>query len=287
MADKMMRIAGRGEDGLAKAVKTDNEGVLQQRGQNSIAYSNYERTEIKVGESLKLQFNTTSPYLELNVRFEASSKYTVRQVSFERQASVSDFYLADTTIFNGINLYGSHMISTTGNRQEVHIKNTGTTPIYVLACVCREIETDKSRFPVAKNRFEAVPFGGTTSPTFSTVNPIVSGLIDVSKMEDLNVYVANTTGVKVWLNVIFETENGQYNSMFYDWNTDTWKQTYLKVNAIELASASGAIYNLGSHPDMYWLKDLHVKAIRLRFVPEAVSTTGQLRVWLGGKERNE
>ena len=287
MADKMMRISGRGENGTAKAIKTDDNGVLQQRGKNSIVYSSYTRTEIKVGESLKLQFNTTSPYLELNVRFEYASKYTVRQVSFERQASVSDFYLADATIFNGINLYGSHMISTTGNRQELHIKNIGTTPIYVLACVCREIETDKSRFPVAKNRFEPISFGGTTSPTFSTTTPIISGLIDVSKMEDLNVYVANTTGVKVWFNVIFETEDSQYNPWFYDWNTDTWKQMYLKVGGIELASASGGIYNLGSHPDMYWLKDLHVKSFRLRFVPEATSTTGSLKVWIGGKERNE
>ena len=283
----MMRMAGRGEDGLAKAVKTDNEGTLQQRGKNSIVYSSYTRTEIKVGESLKLQFNTTSPYLELNVRFEASSKYTVRQVSFERQASVSDFYLADTTIFNGINLYGSHMISTTGNRQELHIKNIGTTPIYVLACVCREIETDKSRFPVARNRFESVSFGGTTSPTFTTTSSIVSGVLDVSKMEDINIYVENATDVKVWLNVIIETDEGQYNHKYYDWNTDTWKRPFLKSSPLELGADKGFLYNLGTHPDMYWLKDLHVKGIRLRFVPEAISTTGSLKVWIGGKERNE
>lgn len=29
MADKMMRMAGRGEDGTAKAIKTTNEGVIQ------------------------------------------------------------------------------------------------------------------------------------------------------------------------------------------------------------------------------------------------------------------
>lgn len=282
-----MRMAGRGEDGLAKAVKTDNEGVLQQRGQNSIVYSNYTRTEIKTGESFNFSFNTTSPYLELNVRFEAHSKYGVQQVGFERQGGVTDFYLYDKEVFKGENLHGTHIISTVGNRQSLQIKNNGTAPIYLLALVCREVETDKSKFPVAKNRFEPMSFGGSTSPTFTTTSPIISGLIDVSKMEDLNVYVENATDVKVWFNVIIETDEGQYNHKYYDWNTDTWKRPFLKSLAIELGADKGFLYNMGTHPDMYWLKDLHVKAIRLRFVPEAVSTTGQLRVWLGGKERNE
>src|SRR5690625_2643615 len=91
MADKMMRIAGRGEDGNAKAVKTDNDGYVLSRPMGETVL--YERTCVVVESNGVADFtylDISSPYFTVSITFgDDDSKGITPSISYYTRGSAA------------------------------------------------------------------------------------------------------------------------------------------------------------------------------------------------------
>lgn len=105
MADKMMRMAGRSEDGTAKAIKTDSDGRVEVvRGSERNFYGGGSET-LAQGESFLVYENAVPSRLDF---FEFSSNNTRTQVEI-RYKKGSNYWPIGHIMKNGSNVAGHYV----------------------------------------------------------------------------------------------------------------------------------------------------------------------------------
>lgn len=275
----MMRMAGRGEDGLAKAIKTDNKGNLISRNLNELVFSKEDEFIINVGGNYAIRLDSEANLLEVSVRYYDIYDTEILHRGYESTTGKRTL-IDESDVFSGASLYVSKIIKNTGNTQEVEIKNLSDINIRVLGVFIREINTENAP---KKNKSLPVKFAGRTNAIFDGVSNRLSNTINVSQHKNLSVYVNNTSGTAIWVTVIAVLSGKDYVPVFYDWNTDQWVDHTQKSGTVYLESRNYMLYDLSTHPNFYWLKDLGADSIKIRVVPEELElATGNFRVWVGG-----
>jgi len=280
MADKMMRMAGRGEDGLAKALGTDLQGNLKTKGSNDVLHSVNTEFTIPVDGTHKISVSSEAPYLEVSIRYYGNYYSEVRYSGYE-VSSGTRFLMQQKVIYDEDNAMINLTIPNLGNQQEIVINNTSGIVMRVLGVFVRAKETDSKSGQTP--RLQPVTLGGKTNSQFQGTGTLTSDPIDVSKYKNLSILVENDSGSPIWITVILRVRGQDRNITFYDWNTESWVEHTQKSGTTFLPSKKFFVYDLSTHPNFYWLKDLNANEIKVRAIAEnAENATGIFRVWLGG-----
>jgi len=276
----MMRMAGRGEDGLAKALGTDLQGNLKTKGSNDVLHSVNTEFTIPVDGTHKISVSSEAPYLEVSIRYYGNYYSEVRYSGYE-VSSGTRFLMQQKVIYDEDNAMINLTIPNLGNQQEIVINNTSGIVMRVLGVFVRAKETDSKSGQTP--RLQPVTLGGKTNSQFQGTGTLTSDPIDVSKYKNLSILVENDSGSPIWITVILRVRGQDRNITFYDWNTESWVEHTQKSGTTFLPSKKFFVYDLSTHPNFYWLKDLNANEIKVRAIAEnAENATGIFRVWLGG-----
>ena len=276
----MMRMAGRGEDGLAKALGTDLQGNLKTKGSNDVLHSVNTEFTIPVDGTHKISVSSEAPYLEVSIRYYGNYYSEVRYSGYE-VSSGTRFLMQQKVIYDEDNAMINLTIPNLGNQQEIVINNTSGIVMRVLGVFVRAKETDSKSGQTP--RLQPVTLGGKTNSQFQGTGTLTSDPIDVSKYKNLSILVENDSGSPIWITVILRVRGQDRNITFYDWNTESWVEHTQKSGTTFLPSKNFFVYDLSTHPNFYWLKDLNANEIKVRAIAEnAENATGIFRVWLGG-----
>lgn len=276
----MMRMAGRGEDGLAKALGTDLQGNLKTKGSNDVLHSVNTEFTIPVDGIHKISVSSDAPYLEVSIRYNTNYYSEVKYNGYE-VSSGTRFLMQQKVIYNEDSAMINLTIPNLGNQQEIEIKNTSGMIMRVLGVFVRAKESDSKSGHTP--RLQPVALGGKTNSQFQGTDTLTSNTIDVSKQKNLSILVENDTGSPIWITVVLRVRGSDRNITFYDWNTESWVVHSQKSGTTFLPSKKYFVYDLSTHPNFYWLKDLNADEIKVRAVAEDVEkATGIFKVWLGG-----
>ena len=276
----MMRMAGRGEDGLAKALGTDLKGNLKTKGSNDVLHSVNTEFTIPVDGTHKISVSSDAPYLEVSIRYFTNYHSEVRYNGYE-VSSGTRFLMQQKVIYDEANAMINLTIPNLGNQQELVINNTSGIVMRVLGVFVRAKETDSKSGQTP--RLQPVPLGGSTNSQFQGTEVLTSNPIDVSKQKNLSILVENDSGSAIWVTVVLKVRGQDKNITFYDWNTESWVEHSRKSGTTFLPSKKYFVYDLSTHPNFYWLKDLNADEIKVRAIAEDVeNATGAFRVWVGG-----
>ena len=276
----MMRMAGRGEDGLAKALGTDLQGNLKTKGSNDVLHSVNTEFTIPVDGTHKISISSDAPYLEVSIRYYGIYHSEVRYNGYE-VSSGTRFLMQQKVVYDEANAMINVTIPNLGNQQEIVINNTSGIVMRVLGVFVRAKETDSKSGQTP--RLQPVTLGGKTNSQFEGTDTLTSNPIDVSKQKNLSILVENDSGSPIWITVVLRVRGSDRNITFYDWNTESWVEHSQKSGTTFLPSKKYFVYDLSTHPNFYWLKDLNADEIKVRAVAEDVEkATGIFKVWLGG-----
>ena len=276
----MMRMAGRGEDGLAKALGTDLKGNLKTKGFNDLLHSVNTEFTIPVDGTHKISVSSDAPYLEVSIRYFTNYYSEVKYNGYE-VSSGTRFLMQQKVIYNEDSAMINLTIPNLGNQQEIEIKNTSGKIMRVLGAFVRGKETDSKSGQTP--RLQPVTLGGKTNSQFQGTDTLTSNPIDVSKQKNLSILVENDSGSPIWVTVVLRVRGSDRNITFYDWNTESWVEHTQKSGTTFLPSKKYFVYDLSTHPNFYWLKDLNADEIKVRAVADNLeNATGIFRVWLGG-----
>lgn len=279
MADKMMRMSGRGEDGTAKPLNTDNNGVLKTRGLNELLYEQSEAFVIPGGEKWSTEVNSAAPFLEVNIRLNASQPMRVSYSAKEVSSSGAGFLIKDKVIYTGTNLLVSLVIPTSGTNHTIAIDPEYTSNTNILGVFIRELDTPPVKAP---NSSKSVPvtFGGAMIARFNGSTTLTSDPIDISHLNNLSLYMNNRTGATIYPTVIVEGMNFSY----YDWNTEKMENMNVGTKDIAIPSQDQYVVDLTTFPTLYWFKNLGFDKVQIRLlVDDASLATNLVRVWIGGE----
>lgn len=123
----MIRIAGRGEDGTAKAIKTDNNGRIQLFRGNVLIHEELLKTPI--GESVIIDLGDL-PYKQVRVSIHGSAN---RELTVELLHYSKERYFAEHMMdVSGSQLQnvGTDWYETKTNKTSIKITNTGSSDLY-------------------------------------------------------------------------------------------------------------------------------------------------------------
>ena len=276
----MMRMAGRGEDGLAKALGTDLKGNLKTKGFNDLLHSVNTEFTIPVDGTHKISVSSDAPYLEVSIRYFTNYHSEVRYNGYE-VSSGKRFLMQQKVIYNEDSAIINLTIPNMGNQQEIEIKNTSSMIMRVLGVFVRGKESNPKSGQTP--RLQPITLGGKTNSQFQGTDTLTSNPIDVSKQKNLSILVENDSGSPIWVTVVLKVRGSDRNITFYDWNTESWVEHSRKSGTTFLPSKKYFVYDLSTHPSFYWLKDLNADEIKVRAVAEdAENATGIFKVWVGG-----
>lgn len=279
MADKMMRLAGRGEDGTAKPLNTDNNGVLKTRGLNELIFEQSEAFIIPSGEKWSTGVDSDAPFLEVNIRLNASQPIRVTYSSKEVSSSRASILVNSKTVYTGTSLFVSVVIPTSGNNHTIAIDPEYTSDTNVLGVFIRELDTPPVKAP---NSQKSVPvtFGGAMIARFNGSTTLTSDPVDISHLKNLSLYINNRTGTTIYPTVIVEGMNLSY----YDWNTEKLADMNVGTKDIAITSRDQYVVDLTTFPSLYWFKDFGFDKVQIRLVVNDASlATNFVRVWIGGE----
>lgn len=279
MADKMMRLAGRGEDGTAKPLNTDNNGVLKTRGLNELIFEQSEAFVIPGGEKWSTEVDSNAPFLEVNIRLNASQPIRVTYSSKEVSSSGAGFLINSKTVYTGTSLFVSVVIPTSGTNHNIAIDPEYPSDTNVLGVFIRELDTPPVKAP---NSSKSVPvtFGGAMIARFNGSTTLTSDPVDISHLKNLSFYINNRTGTTIYPTILVEGMNLSY----YDWNTEKLVDMNVGTKDIAITSRDQYVVDLTTFPSLYWFKDFGFDKVQIRLVVNDASlATNFVRVWIGGE----
>lgn len=279
MVDKMMRMSGRGEDGTAKPLNTDNNGVLKTRGLNELLYEQSEAFIIPGGEKWSTEVNSAAPFLEVNIRLNAAQPMRVLYSAKEISTSGFGFLVKEKVIYTGANLLVSLVIPTSGTNHTIAIDPEYTSNTSVLGVFIRELDTPPVKAP-SSSKSVPVTFDGLIFGRFNGSTTLTSDPVDISHLKNLSLYMNNRTGATIYPTVVVENMNLSY----YDWNTEAMVNMNIGSKDIAIASRNAYVVDLTTFPSLYWFKNFGFDKVQIRLlIDDASLATNFVRVWIGGE----
>ena len=143
-----------------------------------------------------------------------------------------------------------------------------------------------------------VPFDGVLYPRVNEVETIESDTIDVSHLKNIQIFMMN--GVKTdepsSISVLISPASSPWWCIFYDWNREDWVTSGLVDGGtysipfttvkVPYTALPGSLFNLTTHPDLYWVKEYKGKVLQIRFKTNSLPESGRtnsIRVWVVGE----
>lgn len=139
-----------------------------------------------------------------------------------------------------------------------------------------------------------INFGGQINPQITDTKVYSSGNIDIREYKSIEIVVRHgvkaDNGVAVTIDASPEMERMGL-LRYYDWENEEW--IFGMTNSGEIASSGHIILPdqhqsytlLSTHPKFYWLKNIDVARIRLKFKALSAPTNqGNFAAWLVGEK---
>lgn len=139
MADKMMRIAGRGNDGLAKPIKIDSDGNLNVRNMKNIETELvWENKPIVAGEAFGYAIeNFDAKKINLAISLATATKF---RLEIEQRPPVGALPIGKTvTLIETGTASGIASFDLVSERMLIRIKNEGTTDTVIKGMLITKI----------------------------------------------------------------------------------------------------------------------------------------------------
>lgn len=231
MPDKMMRIAGRGSDGTAKAIKTDINGNVGVQQNNTVLYDEHLARVMNPNEEISVQLDTPSPYILISFRADLFNKADDYELKIRHYNNAGLLITVDDVYLNESNLpprgYFHTGTPVKGTNCVISIRNVSDSDVSIESLLVLGTQTDlvneKPRSVVFENvddtnhlNYYSTYYGvGLPGRADDLIMPF-----DISYFKQKMVYVKNSTDNELRFRIAFYHTKNRVTSNQFTLRTD-------------------------------------------------------------------